>query len=117
MQLYCVFFSEQREGFVVAVVVNIGKRRVTFSLLLNSQLTLYSREFACKWSSQLFLGGGGGSVAVMAATIFGEEEESPFLSSCIYSPYKYVKVFGYWTKVIFIPLLGYLRLVSILIHP
>jgi hypothetical protein len=51
------------------------------------------------------------------ATHFGKSEESSFLSPCIYSPHKCAGVFGRWTKVVLIPLLGYLRLVSILILP
>jgi hypothetical protein len=51
------------------------------------------------------------------ATHFGKSEESSFLSPCIYSPHKCAGVFGCWTKVVLIPLLGYLRLVSILILP
>jgi hypothetical protein len=114
MQLGCVFFFRQREGSAAVVGVGFGKRRVTFSLLLNSLLTLHSRELACRWSGQFFLGGRG-SVAAMDAVVSRGEEESPFLSLCIYSPYKCVEVFGHWTKVVLIPLLGYLELVSITI--
>jgi len=49
----------------------------------------------------------------MAAIVSRGEEELPFLSPCIYSPYKCARVFGHWTKVVFTPLLGYLGLVSI----
>jgi hypothetical protein len=46
---------------------------------------------------------------------FGKREESPFFSPCIYSPHKCAIVFGRWTKVVLIPLLDYLKMVSILI--
>jgi len=60
------------------------------------------------WS--IFLGGKRGSVAAMAAAVSGGEEESPFLSPCIYSPCKCARVFGHWTKAVLTPLLGYLGL-------
>jgi hypothetical protein len=36
------------------------------------------------WSGRFFLGGNRGLVAVMAVTISGAEEESPFLSLSLY---------------------------------
>jgi hypothetical protein len=50
------------------------------------------------WS--IFFGGKRGLVAAMAASVSGGEEESSFLSPCIYSPYKCVRVFGHWIKVV-----------------
>jgi hypothetical protein len=44
-------------------------------------------------------------------------EEWPPLSPCIYSHNKCAGVFGRWTKVVLIPLLGHLGLTSILILP
>jgi len=107
------FFSKQREGFVAAVGVGFGRRRVTFSLFLNSLLALHSRGLAYRWFGRFFLGRKGGSVVAMVVDVSGGEEESPFLSPYIYSPYKCVRVFGHWTKAILTPLLGYLGLVSI----
>jgi hypothetical protein len=57
MQLDRVFFSRQREWSTAAVRIGFGKRRVTFSLLLNSLLTLHLRELTCRWSGRVFLGG------------------------------------------------------------
>jgi hypothetical protein len=69
-------------------------------------------------SSSAFKGGACSWVCSCCRQIFGERKkaracnpfwkECPFLSHCcIYTPFKCKGVFGRWTKVVLIPLLGY----------
>jgi len=73
-----LFFSRRREGSAAVVLVGFGKRRVTFSFLLNSLHTLHSRGFACRWFGRFFLGKREVQLQQWLQLFLGERKSRPF---------------------------------------
>jgi len=63
------------------------------SLFFSTLYSLFTQESLHTSCLVSFSCGERGLVAAMVAAVSGEEEESPFLSPCIYSLYKYARVF------------------------
>jgi len=110
-----VCFSLDRGKGPLQLLGSVLGRGGSLSLFFSTPYSLFTQGSLHAGGLVGFFLGGRGSVAAMDAVVSRGEEESPFLSLCIYSPYKCAGVFGHWTKVVLIPLLGYLELVSITI--